>query len=710
MVDRLSNLVAIFENPALDFSKNKAEGDDLLGDAYEYLMRNFATESGKSKGQFYTPAEVSRVMAKIIGLARATRASQTIYDPTCGSSSLLLKADDEAPVELTLYGQEMDNATAALGKMNMILHGNETADIRQGNTLASPLFLNKEGGLKTFDFIVANFPFSAKAWSSGFYPAEDVYGRFELGVPPQKNGDYAFLLHTIASLKSTGKAAVILPHGVLFRGNAEGAIRRKIVERGYIQGIIGLPPNLFYGTGIPACIIVLDKEQAQDRRGIFLIDASKGFVKDGNKNRLRHQDIHKIVDVFNRRLEIPKYSRFVPIEEIAANDYNLNIPRYIDSSAEEDLQDIAAHLLGGIPDRDIAALGAYWEVLPGVRGVLFGGHLRPGYSELKVASGEIKAAILGHPEFAAYRARVQAALAAWQEANEGRLKSIAMGDHPKQLIELLGETLLHAFAGVPLIDQYDIYQQLMTYWTDAMQDDVYLITVAGWCEAARLRPLQGAKSKEKPDFVVGKFKYKADLIPPALIVQRYFAAEQAAVDALRAELEAVDQEFEALVEEHGGEEGILEAARNDKGILNLKSVQARIKELERSGDKSEETAEELAVLRRYRELTEKSTALRIELQDAQGKIETAVFAKYDQLVEEEIKGIVVDDKWMAALASAVEEELDRVSRSLTGRTKVVAERYATPLPRLAEEVASLGARVDGHLRKCLKRSITSQTA
>ena len=339
---------------------------------------------------------------------------------------------------LTLYGQEMDNATAALAKMNMILHDNETADIQQGNTLADPLFLDKEGRLKLFDFIVANFPFSAKSWSSGFNPAEDKYDRFRPVVPPQKNGDYAFLLHTLASIKSTGKAAVILPHGVLFRGNAEAIIRRNIVERGYIQGIVGLPPNLFYGTGIPACIIVLDKEHAKDRRGIFLIDASKGFMKDGNKNRLRHQDIHKIVDVFNRRLEIPKYSRLVPFEEIQANDCNLNIPRYIDSSAEEDLQDIAAHLLGGIPDRDIAALGAYWEVLPGVRAELFGGHLRPGYSELKVRSEEIKGAILGHPEFAAYGVRVQAALAAWREANEGRLKAIAAGDHPKHLIELLG--------------------------------------------------------------------------------------------------------------------------------------------------------------------------------------------------------------------------------------------------------------------------------
>jgi type I restriction enzyme M protein len=397
MQDRLSNLVAIFENPALDFRKNRAEGDDILGDDYEYLMRHFATESGKSKGQFYTPAEVSRIMAKVIGTDKASRPSQTIYDPTCGSGSLLLKANDESPVRMTIYGQEMDNATAALAKMNMILHDNPTAEIWQDNSLSNPHFILENGNLKTFDFVVANPPFSNKAWSNGFDPAHDLYSRFADGVPPQKNGDYAFLLHVIRSLKSAGKGAIILPHGVLFRGNAEGGIREKIIRKGYIKGIIGLPPNLFYGTGIPACIIVLDKENAANRRGIFMIDASKGFVKDGNKNRLRHQDIHKIVDVFNKQIEAPKYARMVPVAEIEANDYNLNIPRYIDSAEAEDLHDIEAHLLGGIPNRDIDALEVYWQVFPTLKQQLFaaGPHpidvnLAPGTDSSPVILSEAK--------------------------------------------------------------------------------------------------------------------------------------------------------------------------------------------------------------------------------------------------------------------------------------------------------------------------------
>lgn len=233
MVDRLTNLIAIFENPALDFSKNKAEGDDILGDAYEYLMMHFAAESGKSKGQFYTPAEVSRTMAKIIGINEAdTNSDITVYDPTCGSGSLLLRVGAEANRSVTLYGQEKEATTAGLARMNMILHNNPTAEIKQGNTLAKPLF-EENGNLKTFDFVVANPPFSDKRWSNGLtLPDDQPYNRFaDYGVPPAKNGDYAFLLHIVRSLKRHGKGAIILPHGVLFRGNAEAEIRTNLIKK-----------------------------------------------------------------------------------------------------------------------------------------------------------------------------------------------------------------------------------------------------------------------------------------------------------------------------------------------------------------------------------------------------------------------------------------------------------------------------------------------
>ena len=528
MQDRLSKLVAIFES--LDFRANRVEGDDLLGDAYEYLMRHFATESGKSKGQFYTPAEVSRVMAKVIGIGPDTRQDKMIYDPTCGSGSLLLRAADEAPDGLSIYGQEKDNATFALASMNMILHDNAGAEIAHGNTLVAPAFTDDDR-LQTFDFAVANPPFSDKAWTNGFDsdPGNDTYDRFEYGVPPTKNGDYAFLLHFVASLKSRGKGAIILPHGVLFRGNKEADIRRELIRRRYIKGVIGLPANLFYGTGIPACILVIDKENTHVRSGIFMIDASKGFLKDGNKNRLRAQDIHKIVSVFNEQTELSRYSRMVPISEIAdpANDYNLNIPRYIDVSEPEDLHDLGAHLNGGIPDTDIDALDKYWAVFPTLRNALFRSNGRPGYSDPLVETQHVKTTILTHPEFNVYQQEVDSVFTDWREAHEPRLLGIDVGTAPRNIVETLSEDLLTRFRDLRLLDRYDVYQKLMDYWEEVMQDDVYLIATDGWVEAAKPREvIQDRQMKETPDLVIKKNKYKMDLIPPSLIVARYFVDAQ----------------------------------------------------------------------------------------------------------------------------------------------------------------------------------------
>jgi len=700
MQDRLSKLIAIFEG--LDFRANRAEGDDLLGDAYEYLMRHFATESGKSKGQFYTPAEVSRIMARVIGIERAEELPEpTVYDPTCGSGSLLIKAADEAATsKLAIYGQEMDVATWALARMNMILHGHPTAEIWRGNTLAAPGFKDKRGGLKTFDFAVANPPFSAKAWSNGLDPEHDEFKRFEYGIPPAKNGDYAFLLHLIASLKSTGKGAIILPHGVLFRGNKEADIRRNLVQRGLIKGIIGLPPNLFYGTGIPACIVVIDKEHAHARTGIFMIDASKGFVKDGNKNRLREQDIHKIVDVFTRQLELPRYSRMVPLAEIAspANDYNLNIPRYIDASEPEDLHDLDAHLNGGIPNRDIDALAHYWAVFPSLRAVLFRANGRPGYSEPNLEASKGKSAILDHPEFKAFAGRVSGIFDNWRKAHSPLLKGLKVDDLPRKVIHTLAEDLLARFADLPLLDKYDVYQRLMDYWTETMQDDVYLIAADGWLEAAKPRAVIDDKEKnikETPDLTIGRKKYKTDLIPPALIVARYFATEQAALDELQAKQEAAARELEEFVEEHGGEEGLLGDATNDKGKVTKAAVKERLKEVGRDPD----LADERVVLEQCLQLIEAEAAASKAVNEAQAVLDEQVLEHYAKLTEAEIKTLVVDDKWFAAIRAAIEGEVQRLTQRLAARVKELEERYAQPLPALEREVETLAAKVEGHLRK-----------
>ena len=683
MVDRLTNLVAIFENPALDFSKNRAEGDDILGDAYEYLMRHFATESGKSKGQFYTPAEVSRIIARIVGIRNAkTSAATTVYDPTCGSGSLLLKVGDEAGTAVTLYGQEKDAATSGLARMNMILHNNPTALVVQGNTLADPKF--KDGDtLKTFDYVVANPPFSDKRWSTGLDPLNDPFERFKpFGTPPARQGDYAYLLHIVRSLKSTGKGACILPHGVLFRGNTEADIRRALVRRGYIKGIIGLPANLFYGTSIPACIVVIDKEDAHARKGIFMIDASGGFMKDGPKNRLRSMDIHKIVDVFNKRLDVPKYARMIARAEIEQNEYNLNLPRYIDSQTPEDLQNIAGHLQGGIPAADVDALHRYWAVCPQLRHTLFKEN-RPGYVDLAVEKSAIKSAIYEHPEFASFIAGMNTHFAAWRQKSLATLKALQAGCHPKEVIAALAEGLLAHYAGKPLIDPYDVYQHLMDYWADAIQDDCYLIAADGWkAETTRIIE-KDKKGKEKDK------GWTCDLIPKALIVARYFAKEQAAIDQLATKLEGVTARLTEMEEEHGVEDGAL--AELDK--VNKADVTARLKEIK--GDK--DAKEEAAVLNDWLKLNDEEADLKQRFKKAEVALDAQAYARYPKLTESEIKTLVVDDKWLAALDAAIHGEMDRVSQQLTQRVKELGERYETPLPQVASRVAELEAKVNGHL-------------
>ena len=722
MQDCLSKLVSIFND--LDFRNNRVEGDDLLGDAYEYLMRHFATESGKSKGQFYTPAEVSRIMAKVIGIDKGTRQDQSVYDPACGSGSLLLKATDEAPNGLSIYGQEKDVATTALAKMNMILHNQVTAinDIINGNTLSNPHFKEDKNpnSLKRFDFIVANPPFSTKSWDTGFARDEytqtitDLYGRFDYGKPPEKNGDYAFLLHIIRSLKSTGKGAVILPHGVLFRGNAEATIRKELVKRGYIKGIIGLPADLFYGTGIPACIIVLDNSYAASRKGIFMINASKGFIKDGNKNRLREQDIHKIVDVFNNVIEIEGFSRSVLLSEIAdpKNDYNLNLPRYFDSGDEADTHDLTAHLKGGIPKRDIDDLQRYWNEFTATREALFKQNGSTDYLIARVPADQVKTTILDSAEYQNYACIAEITLTAWKDKYEPYLKSLEQGCKPKEVILEISENLLVAFDVIPLIDKYDMYQHLMNYWTEVMQDDIYQVSSEGWKDAAKLHLITDEKDKNKkiketPDIVIGSGKktqkFKAELIPPALIVQRYYAQEKQTIDEFEAQREVLADEIKALIDEHNGEEGLLEEAMNDKGELTKTHLKERMKSISTKNNGKwkidNDDKEEWEVLVEAETLFKRDKALASEIKFQQLELNKRIVSHYAKLSVEDIKELVVIDKWFARLSIDVAGEVERVTQTLANRLKELEERYAHPMPELTEKVSEFSERVEAHLKR-----------
>ena len=651
-------------------------------------MRHFASESGKSKGQFYTPSEVSRTMALVLGIGEdMTSSSTTVYDPTCGSGSLLLKVGDAAASDVTLYGQEYDAATAALSQMNMILHDNPTAQIMQGNTLVDPKFM-ENGSLKTFDYVVANPPFSDKRWSNGLTPDQDPHERFQpYGIPPDKQGDYAYMLHIIRSLKSNGKAAVILPHGVLFRGNMEETIRKNILQRGYIKAVIGLPANLFYGTGIPACIIVLDKSQAAKRDGILMIDASEGFTKDGPKNRLREMDVHRIVDAYRQGDDIPGYARFVPMTEVIEQDNNLNLPRYIVSNKVEDIQDIDAHLNGGIPKADIDTLDAYWQEFSNLRQVLLSSE-RDGYLSFNVAADEISDTISNHTDYTSFEEKSADHYQAWKEQVIEDLKALHIGIKPKQEIAKLAEGLLDHYNSQPLIDPYDIYQLLMDYWEEVLSDDLYQISAEGWI-ASPYRVIeiikQGKKKGQEKD--VG---WACDLLPKSLLVAYAFADEQAMLDSKQAELETAEAGLAEMVEEQSDDGGMF--ADFDK--VNTKEVNARIKEIKNNS----EFADELSVLNDWTNKTKAIAALKKQVKEQDEALDKAVIEHYPNLTEAEVKEIVVQNKWLASLEVMIAEANNAALQSLTRRLKQLAARYETPMPQLQKQTDELSDKVEQHLK------------
>ncbi|WQY50992.1 type I restriction-modification system subunit M [Helicobacter pylori] len=699
MIDTLSNLVKIFAD--LSLGAHGALDDDLLGDAYEYLMRHFASESGKSKGQFYTPSEVSLLLSLLLGIDENTRQDKSIYDPTCGSGSLLLKASSLAGKNgLTIYGQEKDISTTALCRMNMILHNSATADIAKGgfSTLSNPLFTTENGMLKTFDYCVANPPFSLKNWTDGLsidpkskQVINDRFNRFEDGTPPEKNGDFAFLLHIIKSLKNTGKGAVILPHGVLFRGNAEAQIRKNLLTKGYIKGVIGLAPNLFYGTSIPACVIVLDKENAHARKGVFMIDASKDFKKDGNKNRLRDQDVQKMIDTFNSLKEIPHYSKMVSLEEISANDYNLNIPRYI-AAKQESEKDLFALINSPsyLPKNEIEAYAPYFRVFKELKNTLFKKSDKEGYYALKTECENIKDLITQSQEFQAFHASVLNAfdrLDLFETFNH-----LEPGFNPKTLIESVCQKVLKEFEKIEILDKYGVYQLFKDYYNEVLQDDWFLLSFNDFLSAKELRELTPLKDKnkkanylEEPDFVIQKTYYKSDLIPKNLIKQRFFEKEAKELEELENALNEKEANLDEFIEEHSNEEGLFYELKINESVLK--------KELKNATD-----LEDKEILKTALELLEaKNKALKMK-NKAHDELELKAFHQYKNLKLDEIKDLIIQDKWLKSLKNALENKiLKRINAFISALNEIISN-YSNSLLELDKEVKESESKVLEHLK------------
>ncbi|MDU9774499.1 type I restriction-modification system subunit M [Helicobacter pylori] len=700
MIDTLSNLVKIFAD--LSLGAHGALDDDLLGDAYEYLMRHFASESGKSKGQFYTPSEVSLLLSLLLGIDANTRQDKSIYDPTCGSGSLLLKASSLAGKKgLTIYGQEKDISTTALCKMNMILHNSATADIAKGgsSTLSNPLFI-KNGMLQTFDYVVANPPFSLKNWTDGLsidpkskQVINDHFNRFEDGTPPEKNGDFAFLLHIIKSLKNTGKGAVILPHGVLFRGNAEAQIRKNLLLKGHIKGVIGLAPNLFYGTSIPACVIILDKENACARKGVFVIDASKDFKKDGNKNRLRDQDVQKMIDTFNAYKEIPYYSKMVSLEEISANDYNLNIPRYI-AAKQESEKDLFAlinsHKASYLPKNEIKAYDSYFQVFKELKNTLFKKSDKEGYYALKTECENIKELIIQSLEYQTFHASVLSAFDRLELPTT--FNDLEPGFNPKTLIESVCSRVLKEFEKGEILDKYGVYQLFKDYYNEVLQDDWFLISFNGFISAKELRKLTPLKDKnkkanylEEPDFVIQKTHYKSDLIPKNLIKQRFFEQEAKELEELESALNGKEADFEEFIEEHSSEEGLFYELKINESVLK--------KELKNATDSEDEK-----ILKTALELLEaKNKALKMK-NKAHEALELKAFHQYKNLELSEIKDLIIKDKWLNSLKNALENKILKRINAFTSALNSIIQTYSNSLLELDKEVKESESKVLEHLK------------
>ncbi|GAA7306021.1 type I restriction-modification system subunit M [Helicobacter pylori] len=701
MIDALSNLVKIFAD--LSLGAHGALDDDLLGDAYEYLMRHFASESGKSKGQFYTPSEVSLLLSLLLGIDENTRQDKNIYDPTCGSGSLLLKASSLAGKKgLTIYGQEKDISTTALCKMNMILHNSATADIAKGgfSTLSNPLFTTENGMLKTFDYVVANPPFSLKNWTDGLsidpkskQVINDRFNRFEDGTPPEKNGDFAFLLHIIKSLKNTGKGAVILPHGVLFRGNAESAIRKNLLLKGYIKGVIGLAPNLFYGTSIPACVIVLDKENARARKGVFMIDASKDFKKDGNKNRLRDQDVQKMIDTFTAYKEIPYYSKMVSLEEISANDYNLNIPRYI-AAKQESEKDLFAlinsHKASYLPKNEIKAYAPYFRVFKELKNTLFKKSDKENYYALKTECENIKELITQSSEYQTFHASVLSAFESLDLFTT--FNHLEPGFNPKTLIESVCSKVLKEFEKVEILDKYGVYQLFKDYYNEVLQDDWFLLSFNGFRSAKELRELTPLKDKnkkanylEEPDFVIQKTYYKSDLIPKNLIKQRFFEKETKELEELENALNEKEALLDEFIEEHSNEEGLFYELKINESVLK--------KELKNATD-----LEDKKILKTALELLEaKNKALKMK-NKAYEELELKAFHQYKNLEINEIKDLIIQDKWLNSLKNALENKIFKRINAFTSALNEIIQTYSNGLLELDKEVKESESKVLEHLK------------
>ena len=671
-----------------DIPTDGKQGYDVLGYIYEYLIEKFAANAGKKAGEFYTPHEVSLIMSNIVADHLKDRDEIQIYDPTSGSGSLLLNIGHAVakhmgdPDRIKYFAQELRENTYNLTRMNLVMRGVKADNIvaRNGDSLAHdwPMF-DEFDPVQTYqplyvDAVVSDPPYSQK-WEPEGNEADPRFARF--GLAPKTKADYAFLLHELFHVKPDGILTIVLPHGVLFRGSSEADIRRNLIEANHIDAIIGLPSNIFYGTGIATIIMVLKQER--DRDDVLFIDASQGFIKQGKYNHLRARDIQRIVDAVRNRVDVPHFAKVVTRDEIRANDHNLNIPRYVSATLPPESVDLYATMHGGIPTSEIAALEHYWTALPGLREALFTEKVE-GYAELKTAN--LRETIDKHPAAQALRNQVDAALSDLPEKLHALLVDGAATVPITTTEDQLKADLFDRLDPVPLVDAYEGYQVLHDSWVKTA-GDLEVIQTEGFDALRVNHPVMEWKTKEKKKVYV-QIGWDGRVAPNELVQTFYLAQQKDQVTQLSRDVDTAVSELTQLVE------GLSEVDKTDlTEILNDKQDAFKKTELNKAikdlpklakGETWPEDSTEAAMLS-AKALIAQRDKLKKNLKAAQEQLEKDTYATIEALTEAQVDEVLTA-KWITSLMDDLREIPGHVLAGLAGRVQALHDKYAVALTDL----------------------------
>ena len=674
----ISDLIHLIKDIPMDAKQDY----DVLGFIYEYLISNFAANAGKKAGEFYTPHEVSLLMSEIVANHMKDRTEIKIYDPTSGSGSLMINIGRSVARymgdsdRIKYYAQELKENTYNLTRMNLVMRGILPDNIvtRNGDTLEEDWpYFDESDPNGTYDplyvdAVVSNPPYS-QAWNTVDKETDPRYARF--GVAPKGKADYAFLLHDLFHLKSDGIMTIVLPHGVLFRGGEEGGIRKNLIENNHIDAIIGLPANIFFGTGIPTIIMVL--KQKRDRTDVLIVDASKGFEKVGKNNKLRASDIKRITDVVTKRLDVPKFSRVISRDEIRANDYNLNIPRYVDSSEKPKSWDIYASMFGGIPEGEIDDLAAYWDAFPGLKEVLF--EKRNGqYSALKVA--DLKTAILGSSDVQNFINGYKASFEGFHEYLNTELIQAMTGVNISKEEAVLSKEIFQRLSGIPLVDAYEAYQILDNDWNH-IAVDLEIIQTEGFPATKQVDPNMIVKKKDGKDQEV-QDGWVGHVVPFDLVQQTMLSDSLADIQGIEDRLAEITSGYDEALDELPEEEKDKDFVNDDKNAF----VWPEVKKAIRAKDVDVQV---LTILKKVSSDNEEEKKLKKQLKDQSEALHIETKKTIETLSDEQVYSLL-DQKWISPLIDGLGKLPESIISDFIAQIEKLVAKYETTFADVEDQI------------------------